>query len=486
MFTKSNRRQTLLRYWTSRYLLILCIGLILIGVVSYEWITFSANEKRLEIVKWFAYEIADQVVDDNGQLNADFKLPRDLETRERLFDLKGRPVILVFDRSQSLVSKLPGQFPASEWIRQISGSLKDAKNDGQIQTGRGPQFSYVKQPIQYKQQTVGWVVIVYSQENLVKDREGIEFLLVMLSGIAFLGWAVIYLLTKKLSAPVKEVARAAKQIVAGNYDIHFDKKIKEKEIYDLTESFKNMADRLRQSEMMRTELLAGVTHELKTPVASIGGLIQAVNDEVVTGKEAREFLEISINETNKLQKMIEDLLDYNSFVVGAMKVHKQETNMNNLIQEIVYQWKIAQEQGTVRVNTHLPQTPILYSTDPVRIQQILYNLLNNAKQSFEAAGQIDVTLAETADGMRIDIKDNGPGIAAEEKDIIFERFYRGQNKKNKVRGLGLGLPFSKVIAKSLGGDVYLAESSSGGSTFTLQLTRQDELRLNSLSEFECC
>lgn len=445
----------------------------MIGVVSYEWITISANEKRLEIVKWFAYEIADQIVDDNGQLNADFKFPRDLEKRERLLDLKGRPVILVFDQNQSLVSRMPSQFPAIDWIRQISSLLKETKNDGQLQYSHGPEFSYVKQPISYNQQTVGWVVIIYSQENIVKDREGIQFLLIMLSGIAFLGWAVIYLLTKKLSAPVKEVAGAAKQIVAGNYDIHFDKKIKEKEIYDLTESFKNMADRLRQSEMMRTELLAGVTHELKTPVASIGGLIQAVNDEVVTGKEAREFLEMSIKETNKLQKMIEDLLDYNSFVVGAMKVRKQETNMNNLIQEIVYQWKIAQEHETVRVDTHVPQMAILYQTDPVRIQQILYNLLNNARQSLEDIGQIDVTLYEVEDGIRIDVKDNGTGITEEEKNIIFERFYRGQSKKNKVRGLGLGLPFSKAIARGLGGDVYLMETSSGGSTFTLSLPRQD-------------
>ena len=161
-----------------------------------------------------------------------------------------------------------------------------------------------------------------------------------MGSLAFLGLAVIYLLTRKLSKPIKEVAEAAKQIVEGNYDIHLEKGIKEKEVYELTRSFKEMSERLQQLELMRAELLAGVTHELKTPIASIDGLIQAVKDEVVTGEEAKEFLEISLKETNRLQKMVEDLLDFNYFAVGAIKVNKEMQNINQLIQEITHQWLI--------------------------------------------------------------------------------------------------------------------------------------------------
>lgn len=149
-------------------------------------------------------------------------------------------------------------------------------------------------------------------QDLTRSTTEFQLLFTMLISLGLLGWLVIYLLTKKLSTPIKEVADAAKQIVMGNYDIHLEKDRREDEIYELIHSFKEMADRLRQLELMRTELLAGVTHELKTPVTSISGLVQAVKDDIVGGEEAKEFLEICSKETVRLQKMVEDLLDFNS------------------------------------------------------------------------------------------------------------------------------------------------------------------------------
>lgn len=279
------------------------------------------------------------------------------------------------------------------------------------------------------------------------------------------------MLTRKLSEPIKDVADAAKQIVTGNYDIHFQKNVKEKEIYELIHSFKDMTDRLRQLELMRTELLAGVTHELKTPVTSISGLVQAVRDEIVTGEESKEFLEICAKETNRLQKMVEDLLDFNTYAMGDMKVSKELLNMNELIQEITHQWLIVQEEDSLKLTTLLPEQSITAATDPLRVQQILYNLLNNAKQAVVGNGTIEVSLSGHEREIRIDVQDSGTGIPEEERHLIFERFFRGKQKKHKVRGLGLGLPFSRMMAKSLGGDLQLKQSSDAGTTFTIVLPK---------------
>jgi signal transduction histidine kinase len=232
-----------------------------------------------------------------------------------------------------------------------------------------------------------------------------------------------------------------------------------------------MADRLRQLESMRTELLAGVTHELKTPVTSISGLVQAINDEVVTGEEEKEFLEICLKETRRLQKMVEDLLDFNSFAVGAIAVTQEEQNLNKLIREIASQWKIVQDPDGVSLYTNIPEKQVTVFVDPGRVQQILINLLNNARQAIGEGGKIELELYETNADMRIDVKDNGQGIPKEEQALIFERFFRGSNKKDKVRGLGLGLSFSRMIAKALGGELLLKESTSAGSTFTLILPK---------------
>jgi signal transduction histidine kinase len=132
----------------------------------------------------------------------------------------------------------------------------------------------------------------------------------MLSAIGLLGYGVIFYLAKQLAKPIRRVAFAAQQIEQGSYAISLptEKEIKEEEISDLVDAFKTMSSRLEHLEEMRSELLAGVSHDLKTPVTSISGLLQAVNEDVVTGAEEKEFIEIYLKETERLQQMIESLL----------------------------------------------------------------------------------------------------------------------------------------------------------------------------------
>jgi signal transduction histidine kinase len=201
---------------------------------------------------------------------------------------------------------------------------------------------------------------------------------------------------------------------------------------------------------------------LKTPVTSISGLVQAVKDGIVSGDEQKEFLEITMKEVHRLQRMIEDLLDYNSLSAGAFSIRTEKTNMNELLKEIVHHWKITlNEEFDCKVI--LPNERIYKETDPLRLQQILINLLNNAYQALGKNDSIIVSLSKNA----IDVQDTGSGIPEKEQPYIFERFFRGEKKKLKVRGLGLGLPFSRMLAKALGADLILKSSSPRGTTFSI-------------------
>jgi len=248
---------------------------------------------------------------------------------------------------------------------------------------------------------------------------------------------------------------------------------KNNQLLQAFKDFKEMIARLKQSEALRIELLAQVTHELKTPVTIISGLLQALRDQVVTGEEARQFLEICYQETTHLQKMMEDLLDFNAFLTGALPVRKRLSNLNNLIEGIISQWLLGQEKKGITVIPRLPARELKLSTDPLRLRQILYNLLNNAKEACPEGGKvkIEVRLDEKDKEIKIDVKDNGPGIPPSDQELIFERFFRGPAQKSRRRGLGLGLPFSKLMAQALGGDLYLKETSAQGTTFTLTLPK---------------
>jgi signal transduction histidine kinase len=169
-----------------------------------------------------------------------------------------------------------------------------------------------------------------------------------------------------------------------------------------------------------------------------------------------------MKEVHRLQRMIEDLLDYNSLAAGAFSLRSETCNMNELLQDIVHQWKITLNEN-VNCKVVVPNEAINKDTDPLRLQQILINLLNNSYQSLGTDGSIIVSLSKDA----IDVQDNGSGIPEKEHPYIFERFFRGEKKKLKVRGLGLGLPFSKMLAKALGADRVLKTSSSRGTTFSI-------------------
>ncbi len=457
----------MLKYWTTRYLLTLFIGLLVIGIISTLWLRHNVTEKRLEMMKILAEEIADRVVDTEGNLRISPFLPRVIDRRDRFMEFIGNPQFFIIDSDKKIIYSAPSHVHLT-LLESVIDSLKDEKDVNKLTFDDGNKLYLVKQKFDYSKDSTGWVILLHPEEEIARSTEEIQMLSTMLLSLALLGWVVVYLLTKKMSNPIREVADAAKQIVEGNYDIKSGKNIKEKVMYELVHSFKEMADRLKQLEMMRTELLAGVTHELKTPVTSISALIQAVHDDVVSVEEAKDFLKISLKETGRLQTMVEDLLDFNSFAVGAITVHKEKQNINQLIQEIVDQWLLVQENA-VEVHVKLPDAWIYTVTDASRIQQIMINLLNNAKQVIDEQGKINVTLYEEEGSIRVDVKDNGTGIPEEEQDLIFERFFRGKGKMHKVRGLGLGLTFSKMIAKALDGDLVLQESSEKGSTFTLIL-----------------
>lgn len=441
------------------------IGLFVIAFLSVLWIKHSALENRLNMTIFMAEEIASRVSNyEQGRF-----IPRDNNPMFKDPEHRTNGFIYIVDKDGTILS-------ANRSMRQsFKGTLPQTllNNEEQVQklaNGNGENQEYlVKAPIEINGEIVGWVVIIQPENELIEVKQEYGLLFIMLSSLAILGWAAIYFLSRKLSSPIKEVAIAAKQVQEGNYSFQLPENLHEEETYELVQSFREMADRLQQLEALRTELLAGVTHELKTPVTSISGLLQAVNDDVVTGKDAKEFVAISLKETFRMQKMIADLLDFNSFSVNQLSIISEHHFINRVVEETAYQWIHSQQDNRIKLEIRLLEEDEQIETDAMRLKQVLFNLLNNAKQAIEKEGKVTLSMNKEDDHLWITIHDTGCGIPIEEQSLIFERFFRGDNKKFKVRGLGIGLPFSKMIARALGGDLILVESSTRGSTFKVSL-----------------
>jgi signal transduction histidine kinase len=469
----SPERKTLLQYWTTRYVITLIIGLIAIGASSFYFLEFRSTQKNVDIGRAIAEEIPQYIQVRNGRIEMgqmhfweDFLIKKREATGTQfmtfIVDANGRPIF-------SKPELIP---PEVKVVLREQATVQIEEGVPQPTTLQGEETSYfVKRIMSEQGNTVGYIYIVLIPSQVFDIPNYKKMVYVMFIVVFILGWGILYLLTRRLIKPLQDVVIATKQIKNGSYHVALNPAIKEKELFELHESFGEMATQLNQLDYLRNKLLAGVTHELRTPVTSISGLVQAVRDDVVTGEDAKHFLNLCFKETQHLQRMVEDLLEFNSIAVGAIHVSLEKTDVNLFLEEIVQQWSLAEKGPDIQVDLSASNPSIVVVTDGVRLKQVIVNLLNNAKAAMADNGRIQVFLYEQPKGVNIDVSDTGSGIPELEQAYIFESFFRGELKQKHVRGMGLGLSLCRNIMKELGGEIKLKESSPRGTTFTISLNK---------------
>lgn len=466
----------MLYHWSVRYFIVLSIALVVASATIIYLIYWDVKFKQRSGLKQMIQDIAAEASARGGQLPEGAELGRLLEQHARENDFRDRSFIFVFDPDRRMKQQFPSFIPveAEQLVRQWPDVAKGQTKIMELVSDQD-QTLYLAaiQPIGNANGITGYVAyLVQRQTVLLSTPLQHRVLRLSIVAIAFvIGWGILYMLTRRLLKPIQEAADAAKQIVAGNYDVVINDGHEEKEIYELMGSFKEMAGRLKHLESLRNQLFLGVTHELKTPIASISGLVQAVKDDVVSGEEAKEFLDMSLKETSRLQKLVEDLLDFNRFAANTVTVTPQWVDLRAEMKDIAVRWQQAQERKNVHPAVEIRDEEARWQvlTDPVRLEQIMVNLFNNARDAMETGGNITIRLYAEPSQYRIEVQDTGEGIPEAEQKLVFEAFYRGEKKRVHTPGLGIGLSFSRLIARSLGGDLVLTRSSREGTTFTLLL-----------------
>ncbi|MDR6554981.1 HAMP domain-containing sensor histidine kinase [Paenibacillus qinlingensis] len=515
MSMTSKKRLSLLQVWSRTYFVSLLVGIIVVGLLAVQWMEYTTRQNRIQTIQHITDRMAEQVVSDKGEFIPTNDIAVLLRNQQKDLEFKNPIKAHIKSADQRIVfpppqegGPQPGGPPGGpdgpgtpgdggdprkgpprgeDGPRDLTGDPRRLGPPEEMLDGILPTTSSYKTkkdeagmdiymfsaPVTYKDTIVGAIYMSIHSEEVTEVKVDYGTLYMLLTGGALLGWFVIYMLTRRLIKPIKEVADAAEQLMQGNYDVTFKSNSKEQEVAQLIATFQEMSSRLKQLESLRTLLLAGVTHELKTPVASISGLLQAIQDKVVEGEESEEFIQLSLKEAQRMHHMVEDLLDFNGFATGALRTTNEQMELNAFVREVVYQWQIAQEEHQkLEIHIQSVRDSIQIKGDSGRIQQILINLLNNSLHAGASRGPLLLSLYDYNDThIGIYVADQGKGIAVDEQPYIFERFYRGSVKKHKVRGLGLGLPYSLMLAQAQGGQLFLRESTEQGSIFALTLVK---------------
>lgn len=237
-------------------------------------------------------------------------------------------------------------------------------------------------------------------------------------------------------------------------------------LHDITE--------MRRLERMRRDLIANVSHELKTPVTAVKGFTETLLDGALYDPETcREFVEIIDCEAERLRKLIQDLLELSRIEAGQVKLNRMPVDVSLIVRDAV-----SRLQGRVRVSgleveLFLPGRPVVIEVDRDMIEQALVNLVDNAIKFTPAGGKIRVEVIEGEDDVTVSVHDTGIGIPASDLDRVFERFYRVDKDRSRARGgTGLGLSIVKHIIEIHGGEVGVHSKPGKGSIFFFRLPRK--------------
>lgn len=241
-----------------------------------------------------------------------------------------------------------------------------------------------------------------------------------------------------------------------------------REIRHIAVVFNDLADRIARQENDRLRFLAGVAHDLRNPLAplmfAVAKLRLASQPPAVEG--SAKVLELVQRQVVRLDRMVGDLLDATSIESGKLDLHPQAVDLGPLLHHVADLYRPGSPMHAIDVQE--PGDPVVVWADPVRIEQVVINLVSNAIKYSPEGGPVRIALAASGEHAVVSVSDEGIGISAEERDRIFEPFHRSALSRDLIPGVGLGLAVARKIAQAHGGDLDV-ESTGTGSTFRLSL-----------------
>jgi signal transduction histidine kinase len=395
------------------------------------------------------------------------------------FNAAGRPnralVEAITDEPEAFVvvdadgSPLVGRLPVPSSVHRVLS--------GAVDTGTEHRREYMGVPVSRDGRVLGAVYISHPTERAglggaIADTAGFVrsfWWQLLLAGAiaAFIALALARILAIGLTQPLRDMARAARSMARGSYDHTVTVRSRD-EVGQLAEAFNRMAGELQQLERMRRDLVANVSHELKTPISALRARLENLLD----GVEQRdpELLGVMLNQVERLAGLVDQLLDLSRLEAGDVPLEREPVPLRPLVQRVIGELEVPRKERGIEVRNLVPQDLPPVDADRERLHQVLFNLLDNAYRFASSGGMVSV-IATCEDGAcEIGVSDTGPGIPREHLPLVFERFYRVDPSRSRADGgTGIGLAIARSVVEAHGGRIWVESEEGLGSTFRVAL-----------------
>ncbi len=329
-------------------------------------------------------------------------------------------------------------------------------------------------PIRVNGQNIGVVVATAPVKNELVSFS-IKVLGMFLTASAFTLFIVfiaVYIMTDKLTKPLREMAEATQHYAKGDfsYRVHL---MGNDELTRLITDFNSMAKALEALESSRRNFVANVSHEFKTPMTTIGGFINGILDGTIPEEKQSYYLGVVSGEVKRLSRLVTTMLNISKIETGNVELKYESFDLSDMVCGTFLGFEQVIEQRGITVSGLDKLEPMIISADADMINQVIYNLVDNAVKFTNDSGEITVSGHETPPDVFLSIKNTGVGIPPDELGKVFERFYKiDKSRSTDTRSVGLGLHIVRSIVELHGGEISVFSVQNSYTEFAVRLKTQ--------------
>lgn len=420
----------------------------------------------------------DQVHEYIDDLSTDFQSSiKDVDNKEqlKLYENLGHytktEILVVNNQGEILTdSNLQRLRKGTNLDKKLFNSLKENKRLYQNYVDSPTKNYYLLsgRPLIRNNDFIGGVLVFSSIDDIYNSTHEVrKYLILTIIGSLFLALGFTYFVAKKLSSPLIEMEKITRRIAKSDLNISI-KKISNDEIGSLAQAINDLAVELRDYRTNRSEFLANISHELRTPISYLSGYASVLRKHLYeTEKEKEEYLAIIENESARLSVLINDLFELSKMEENKIDLYKEWIDSTEIIESVLGRVKLKAKDKNLALQYEAQAALPLILSDGMRLEQVFINLIENAIR-YTNEGYIKIRAWSEKGRVLIAIKDTGPGIPEEDLPFIFDRFYRVEKSRSrKMGGTGLGLAIVRELVKVLGGYIEVKSEVGTGTEFIL-------------------
>lgn len=450
------------KYFTATAAIIFCSFVLLAGVQTLFARRYWLRDKE-ELLKQHAANVAGFVSENSFEyLPGEYIIPVTLTpTLERLAEsFDGNA--LVTDASFRVLLCSDGR-QCSHQDQELPASLRSAlQNNSLFAVSRVGNFydeaKYCSGAILYKDNTIiGYVLVTTSAQELFRYIvDNIQTFLISGLAILVVSFVVLYMMTYRLVRPLRQMATATRQFSQGDFSYRV-KVHGSDEVAELAAALNGMAVSLSSLENMRRSFVGNVSHELRTPMTTISGFIDGILDGTIPADRQKEYLRIVSDETKRLSRLVQSMLDLSRIDSGQLKMQPSSFDLTAVACNTLVLFEQRIDEKDIHIEGIDMCAPQYITADYDLMQQVVYNLLDNAVKFTEKGGHIRLNIFRKDARTYCMIRNTGTGIPSTELPHIFERFYKSDRSRGLDKsGTGLGLYIVKTLIDLHGGEITVS------------------------------